>query len=138
MNENTTDSDCAKECANLREVFAGSPFSDCDNSRFVGKASFVSAMMSYNGDLRYAEEKLGAIKCASTILHSLNDAIEILKVFPHEPSNAGILWNRFVRPVGELISTAWAFYRNVVDVRDRDMRNFVLKDVSNVVVKDRY
>src|SRR6202041_1956228 len=82
--------------------------------------------------------ELGVRKCASTILHSLNDTIEILKVFPHEPSNARILWNCFVRSVGELISTAWAFYRNVVDVRDRDMRDFVLKDVGNVVVKDRY
>ena len=71
-----------------------------------------------------------------TILHSLDDAVEVLKMLPDEATNATVLQNCFKGAVGGLVSCCGTTNGDVVDVGDCVLRNLWLKDVRHVVVED--
>jgi hypothetical protein len=81
--------------------------------------------------------KLRTRKCSTTILHPLNNSVEILKVFPNKPVYAWVLWNGLIRVVNFSVRGRWSLDRYIVDVRDGDMGDFCLQDEGNIVMEDR-
>ena len=67
----------------------------------------------------------------------LDDSIEVFEVFPYESSNCGIFGYGFIHTIAKLIARFRTFDGGVIDVGDRDVRNFGLKDIGDVVVHDR-
>ena len=66
----------------------------------------------------------------------LNDAIEVLEMFPNESSDARIFWDCLFFAVVLEISRCGSSYWYVVDVGLCNMRYFGSEDVSHVIVKD--
>jgi hypothetical protein len=103
-----------------------SPVLDDGNLRFIGDASFKGADVSYDLEFRRAKYKLLAGKGPSCIFYALYYTIKVLEVFPNETSDAGIARDGLVRSVLLLIATCGPFNRNIVDIRDRIVRNLLL------------
>ena len=71
-----------------------------------------------------------------TILHSLDDAVEVLKMLPDEVTNAAVLQNCSKGAVGGLVSCCGTTNGDIIDVGDRVLRNLWLKDVRHIVMED--
>ena len=71
-----------------------------------------------------------------TILHTLDDAVEVLKMLPNKAADAAVLRDGLKGAIGGLVSQCRTTNGDVVDVGDRILRNFQLKDVCHVFVKD--
>jgi hypothetical protein len=72
-------------------------------------------------------------KRSTTILHPLNNSVEILKVFPNKPVYAWVLQNSPIRVVDLLVHGRQSFERHVVNIWDGDMGDFCLQDEGDVV-----
>ena len=131
------ETDCSEKCADFRKTLTRSPVLDECCFRFFGESSFIRASVPYYDDLGDAKCDLDAGERSSAVLHALYDSVEVLEMFPDEAANARIFGNCFVRSIGLDISCRRTFEGNIVDIRNRDMRDFRLQDESDVVVEDR-
>jgi hypothetical protein len=59
-------------------------------------------------------------------------------MFPNETLDGRIVRDSFVGSANRAIFGFQTFYRSVVNVRNSDVRNFGLKDISDVVMKYGY
>ena len=66
----------------------------------------------------------------------MNNTIEVLEVLPNESPDAGVLRYSFFFFIFLNVSSCWAMYWNIVNVRLCNMRNFGLNDVGDVVMED--
>ena len=66
----------------------------------------------------------------------LHDAVEVLKVFPNEPSDAWVCWNSFFFAIILNISCCRAANRDVIDVWLCYVRYFWSEYVRDVVMED--
>ena len=67
----------------------------------------------------------------------LDYLVKILKMFPNEVLYAGILGDGFRLTRGQNVSICWSSDRNIIDVRDGDVRSLSLQNKSDIVVEDR-
>ena len=93
------DTNCPEEYSNFQEVMGRSPVDYLLNVRFLGKLTFVGIVMANNNDLRCAKHHLVTRESTATMLHSLDDLICALKVFPNELPDAGIVGMHFVAAI---------------------------------------
>ena len=70
--------------------------------------------------------------------HTLYDPRDIVEMFPHESSDPRVLRNRLVTAVWATIVGLWTLHRHIVDVRCRNVRDFVLENEGDVVVENGY
>jgi hypothetical protein len=56
----------------------------------------------------------------------LDYSVKVLEVFPNETTDSRIGFDGFVRAIFLDIASGWSFDRNIVDVRNRDVRNLGL------------
>ena len=68
----------------------------------------------------------------------LNNSVKVLEMFLNKASNAGVFWYCLRLAVFLNISGHWASNRYVVDIWLSHVRNFLLKDMSDVVMEDWY
>ena len=66
----------------------------------------------------------------------LDDAVEVLEMLPDELVDPTVLWDCLKGAIGGLVSRCGTTNGDVIDVGDRVLRNFRLKDVHHVVVED--
>jgi hypothetical protein len=78
------------------------------------------------GMVWHTKVKLRTRKCSTTILHPLNNPIEVLKVLPNKPTYAWVLSYGLVRVVDFLVHNRQTFDWHVINVGDGDMRDFSL------------
>jgi hypothetical protein len=86
----------------------------------------------------HAKVKLRTRKHSTTILHPLNNSVEVPKVLPNKPTYAWVLWYGLIRVVDSLVHSCWSLDRHIVDVGDGDMRDFSLQDEGDIVMEDQY
>ena len=72
----------------------------------------------------------------ATILHVLYNAVQSLEMFPDEPMNSWVFGNCFIQTVVQDVSRGRTVNWDIVDVRDGSVRNFGLKDVGDIFMKD--
>ena len=82
--------------------------------------------MSKYHDLFCAKKRFGSRESTTAIFHALNNAVEVLEVFPDESADAWVLGNGFKGTVLENISRFRPFDWNIVDERYCDVRCFFL------------
>ena len=92
--------------------------------------------MPYNGNFSCAQQQLLTRECPPTILHSLDDVVEVLKMLPDKVANATVLWNCFEGAVRGLVSCCGTSDGDIIDVGDHVLGNLQLKDVCHIVVED--
>jgi hypothetical protein len=94
--------------------------------------------MTYNKNPWHTKVELRTGKYSTTILHPLNNPIEVFKVLPNKPTYAWVLWYGLIGVIEFLVYSHLTFDWHVVNVGDCDMRDFSLQDEDDVVMKDQY
>ena len=138
LNENLDYANGAKEGLHFREVFAGTPVDNFVNSRRVGDLAFQGANVPYNGNLSHTQEGLLTGEGSPTILHTLDDMVEVLKVLPDEVVDPDILQDGFEGAIGGLVCHGRATNGHIVDIGYGVLGNLQLKDVCHIIVEDGY
>ena len=93
--------------------------------------------MTDNDDFGNTDVELVTRECTAAVLHTLNDPIEISEMFPNESSDAWIFGNRLIRTVRLDVSCGWTFDWDIVNIQDRNIRDFRLKNERYVIMEDR-
>ena len=71
--------------------------------------TFEGAAMSENSNLQHANDRLITGECSAAVLHSLDDAIHVLKVFPYESVNSRIFRNSLELAIRKDVAGCGAF-----------------------------
>ena len=74
-------------------------------------------------------------RTSPTILHMLDDVVEVLKVLPDEAADAAILWDCFEGAVWGLVSHYRTMNGYIVNVGDCVLGNLWLKDVHYIIME---
>jgi hypothetical protein len=69
------------------------------------------------------------------MLDVLDDTVDILEVFPNKATDFEIFWNGF-EAFWSLVSCFQAFDRNIIDKWQCDIRDFILKEESEISMLD--
>ena len=72
----------------------------------------------------------------ATILHVLYNVVQSLEMFPDKPTNTWVFGNCFIQTVVQDVSRGRTVNWDIIDVRDGSVRNFGLKDVGDIFMKD--
>jgi hypothetical protein len=75
-------------------------------------------MVSDYNNFLGTECRLEATKHAAAVLDPLNNAVEILKMFPNKVVNAQVFSNVFFSTIRKGISLCWAVNQDIVNVRN--------------------
>ena len=94
-------------------------------------------MVTDDNEFSYTQEGLCPGKGASTILHMLHNAIDVLQVFEYKALNARVLIEDSRATVFVRVGRLRAFDTNIVEVRLSEFGDFGLKDVNDVFVEYR-
>jgi hypothetical protein len=91
-----------------------------------------------NGDNFFGTQGgLEATEGATAIFDALYYAIEILKVFSDELSDAWVVWDTFFGAVRKHIFLCRTVDRDVINIGYYCVRDFGLKDISDIIVEYR-
>ena len=91
LDEHVDNTNGAKESTYFREVGARTPVNDLVDPSRVWDAAFRCTNVAYYGDLVGAQKQLFAREGYSAVFHPLDDAVEVLKMFPVKVVDATVL-----------------------------------------------
>jgi hypothetical protein len=104
--------------------------------RVVRNAAIKIAFVAEDNDFWDCNKKLFSRNSGSGTVEAVEDAVQVIEVFPDEFADAGVVGNHFEAAIGCFILGGGTFDAAVVHKRVSDVRDFQLEDESNFVMKD--
>ena len=100
--------------------------------------SIVSALVPEDDDFGARDDDLLGGDCGSCAAEPMQDAVDVLKVFPDEFADAGVLWNGLIITVVGLVTSCRSFDGSVVHECAGDVGDLRGKDEGDVVMEYGY
>src|SRR5258708_18581266 len=98
--------------------------------------SIISTLMTENYYLWNGNEKLlGQYSGASTV-KMMEDTMNVVEVLPDKFADPRVFGNSFVAAIFSFVVRSWALDATVIDERPGDVRDFRLKNKSDVFVEN--
>ena len=123
-----------EKAADAREAVGNGPVADFLCLGFMRDATVVIAALTEEEDGGDADLDFLAGKRTANVFDSLDDPVDVVEVLPDKLSDAGIFRDCFVGTIGEFVSAGQSFDRDVVNERDGEGRDLILKCEVNVAL----
>jgi len=107
------------------------------NFRVVGYAAFVIALVSENDNFRDSNKELLSGDSGAGTAEAMEDAIDVVEVFPHELVDKGVVGSGGEAAVVSLVTRGRTFDAAVIDVGPGNIRDFGLEEEGDVLMEDR-
>ena len=112
----------------LSDVFKRGSINNDSDSIYIENMIKVIVSMINNNDFEYDNNKFDLKKCIIYDFNSLQNMINVIKVFLYESTNIRILQNCLVHIVEKFIFDERFFNENIVNIQKSYVKNFVLQN----------
>ena len=125
----------AQKTLHLWYIPTGQPALYLQNLSLVQDPALIVAGVPNNIYLRDVKVKLVSQKGPSCVLHTMEDAINIVTVLPHKLLDPLVSWHGFTAPLRQLISPLWAKDWNIIQKWQHCIK-LILQNEGYVTLKD--